>query len=94
MQIDPNKKAGAIAGMAASSPAVRPMKEEGDQASFLRSEALNRALRDTPDVRPERVARARELIGDVQYPPRETITKISNLLAVHWQTGGVRSAES
>jgi hypothetical protein len=70
--------------MAASSPAAKPVKGESDQATFQRSEALNQAFQSTPDVRPDQVARARELIGNVEYPPRETIAKLSTLLAMHW----------
>jgi hypothetical protein len=38
---------------------------------FASSEALNRELADSPAVRPEVVARARELVADVQYPRRK-----------------------
>jgi hypothetical protein len=54
-----------------------------DSADFSEADALNQALRAEPEVRAEAVARARELIGDVKWPPREAIEQISNLLAVH-----------
>jgi hypothetical protein len=43
---------------------------------------LTRALAATPDMRPEAVARARELIEAVHYPPAETTQRIAHLLAM------------
>jgi hypothetical protein len=62
-----------------------PQKGAADNASFDSSTALNRALSQTPDVRPDAVARARQLIADVNYPPAEAIRKISDLLAMKIQ---------
>ena len=55
----------------------------GDAASFQETDAVNGALLQTPDVRPEAVARARALIADPQYPPPSTINAISNLVAAN-----------
>jgi hypothetical protein len=44
----------------------------------------NSMLDDSPTVRASEVARARDLIRDVNYPPRETIERISRLLAIKW----------
>jgi hypothetical protein len=44
--------------------------------------ALQTALQETPASRPEVVDRASALVGNVNYPPPETIQKISNLLAL------------
>ncbi|HUI06982.1 MAG TPA: hypothetical protein VL486_08230 [Verrucomicrobiae bacterium] len=52
-----------------------------DRASFHGTEALNSALQQTPDVRPDVVQRAREQASDVEYPPLKTIKAISELLA-------------
>lgn len=54
------------------------------EVEFSRSERLNRALENTPDVRAEEVVRAESLIQDVHYPPQETIRRISQLLALNW----------
>jgi hypothetical protein len=53
------------------------------QASFERPQALERALRESPQVRPEKVAHARSLVADVKYPPEAVLNSISNLLALH-----------
>ena len=54
-----------------------------DAAAFSSSYALEQALTATPEVRSEAVERARNLIADVKYPPKETLNKIANLLAMN-----------
>jgi hypothetical protein len=63
-----------------------------DTVSFQRVEALDQALQATPTVRTEEIARARELIGDVKYPPADTINSIAALLAL--KMGVTPEAES
>jgi hypothetical protein len=53
-----------------------------DEVAFENARALTSALHDTPSVRDEVVRRATGLVGDVNYPPPETIRMISNLLAI------------
>ena len=53
-----------------------------DEVAFENARALTSALQDTPAVRQEIVRRASELVGDVNYPPPETIRMISHLLAI------------
>ncbi len=83
MEINPNLNSGAVNRISEQSSPARPIRATGDQAVFNRSEALNRSFAETPEVRQDKVARARELIGQVTYPPRETIAKISDLLAMN-----------
>lgn len=59
-----------------------------DEVAFENSRALTSALESTPAVRDEVVRRAAELIGDVHYPPPETIRMISHLLAIKIHTDG------
>ncbi len=86
MEINPNSNTGSVNRVAHPAPQARPVRGTGDQAVFNRSEALDRSFAEMPEVRPEKVARARELIGQVTYPPRETIAKISDLLALDINT--------
>jgi hypothetical protein len=65
-------------------PAARTAERPGDKAEFSQFEAINRALEDEPDVRPEEVARARDLFASVQYPPVQLIHRISRLIARGW----------
>ena len=62
--------------------ASRPIDADTDVSAFDSSRALEAKLSDVPDVRPEKVERARHLVGDPTYPPRETIRKIATLLAL------------
>ena len=83
MEVNPNIGAGPVQRVA-SKPLVAPRSKpaETDSASFHDAEAVNGALRQTSDVRPEAVAQARELGADVKYPPLKMIQAIANLLAM------------
>ena len=59
-----------------------------DQAEFSQSRSLDKALKDSDEVRLHEVDRARHLVASVQYPPEEMIDRISNLLARN--LGGAR----
>ncbi|MCC6233728.1 MAG: hypothetical protein IT580_13845 [Verrucomicrobiales bacterium] len=63
----------------------RPAEPTQDQTSFEGVNAVNRALEATPASRSEAVDRATGLIGDLTYPPRETIQRLSHLLALKLQ---------
>lgn len=84
MEINPNSRI----AWSPSLPQVQATRTapelERDRASFDEIENLKQALEGTPDVRQAVVARARSLLGDVNYPPMETIHKIGELLAVHF----------
>lgn len=69
-------------------PSSPEAKASLDEVAFENSRALTTALENTPAVRDEVVRRATELIGDVNYPPPETIRMISHLLAIRIQTEG------
>ena len=63
--------------------ASRPIdSDSNDVSAFENSRALEARLKESPDVRGEKVERARRLIGDPAYPPRQTIHQISALLAL------------
>ena len=53
-----------------------------DSVAFDQVEVLDQALRATAAGRPEMIGRARQLIGNVKYPPEETIQRIATLLAM------------
>ena len=59
-----------------------------DEVAFENSRALTAALKNTPESRQDVVQRATELVGDVNYPPPETIRMISHLLAIQMQVDG------
>ena len=51
------------------------------QAEFAATEALDQALHNAPDIRPEKVERATRLMDDRNYPPPELIRRLSRLFA-------------
>jgi hypothetical protein len=60
-----------------------PTAQPGEEiTSFKGSYALDGALASTPDVRAEVVDRARQLVAQSSYPPKEVIDRIASLLAV------------
>ena len=63
--------------------AVGPAPATEDVASFPSATALNQALAQTPDIRADEVARAKELVKQSDYPPAEMVRKIGELLAGH-----------
>jgi len=82
MQIDPNISASYIQEVAsAATPAQRLSRNEA-LTVFHDAEALNEALQEQKEVREAKVEKALNLIGQVQWPPAETIRRIANLLAM------------
>lgn len=79
MQINPTTKVDLQRTESAGAKRVAP-QPSGD-AQFNASEALARALAETPDVRPEALDRASVIAGNPKYPPSEMIDGIANLLA-------------
>jgi hypothetical protein len=86
MPIIPNNEPAATPRVPASSKgqaAAQGLQLEPDKAALDHSEALDRALQETPEVRPERVAQAKALLNDDFYPPADVLAKIASLLAEH-----------
>lgn len=71
-----------------SKPGSRTARVAEDEVAFENSRALTTALHNTPESREDVVRRATELVGDVNYPPPETIRMISHLLAIQIQSEG------
>jgi len=67
-----------------SQPVARPSATPGaDQTSFQVSAALQDKLKSMSTVRPEKVAQAKALLTDAQYPPGYVLDRIAVLLAIH-----------
>jgi hypothetical protein len=83
MEIKLNTNIDSVARMQSGpKPAREARSSPGSTAGFESSQALDKRLSETPAARPDTVERAKALIGDPAYPPRETIDSISNLLAI------------
>jgi hypothetical protein len=83
MEVKLNANLGAVARSIARPIRTTPTGPAAADASFGSAEALDTQLRGTPDVRPEAVARAQQLIGNPKYPGDETIQRLANLLVSH-----------
>lgn len=88
MQIDPNTSISHATRQVASQAPSRVSSAREGEPRFDQTSELNRALEQTPAVRPGAVARARELIGDVKYPPDEAINGIAKLLSMRIESDG------
>ena len=69
-----------------SSPVVPAARKECDSVVFKNAELLHRLLQETPDVRPEAVARGKALMADPNYPSEEILQRIAELLASKLKT--------
>lgn len=82
MEVNPNIRATGVS-RTPDSLLVKPARTApASSPTFADSEAVNRALQQTPDVRADKVAQAMLLANDDQYPPLSTIRAIAHLLAV------------
>ncbi|MCF7668395.1 MAG: hypothetical protein K9N48_01300 [Verrucomicrobia bacterium] len=81
MQIDPNINAGSVKKINPAAENKTKAKAPKDFVDFGHAQALEQSLRETPDVRPEMVQKAREVYGDPGYPPEEIVQRLSLLLA-------------
>lgn len=60
-------------------PPRRAVQVTTDGGEFAGTEALQRALNATPDVRPEAIARGQALAESEHYPPAETMQRLARL---------------
>jgi len=56
--------------------------------SFERTQALQKTLQETPQVRPEAVAQASALVSDENYPSDALLGKMAGLLADKMSNAG------
>ena len=69
-------------------------KKSVDTSMLSASESLDRALESEPSTRAEAVEKARKLVGDVAYPPPETVKRLANLLAISVNNDRYQDEES
>ena len=82
MEIDFNP--GRVPKVEPSQTAARPnATAPADETSFPGSAALQAKLKNISDVRPEKVAYAKGLVADSQYPPDDVLDRIAVLLAIN-----------
>jgi hypothetical protein len=81
MRIDPNNEPAAAPRIRAR---LRGRGLEPDKGALNGSEALAWAWQETPEVRPEKVSRAKALLKHGSYPPAEVVAHIAFLMAERW----------
>ena len=87
MTIKLNTNIDSVARLNGAPRPAREVSSEKELNGFQSSQALEARLQSTPNIRADKVARARELIGDPAYPPRETMEGLAHLLAMKLGTG-------
>jgi hypothetical protein len=90
MELNLNTNPGLVSRVNKPQPETRSTVGKGpdslaNETSFGRTEALEEALNEQPDIRAGLVERARTLIADTNYPPQVAIRKIATLLAMNLQ---------
>jgi ClpP class serine protease len=81
MEIKLNSNIESVGRITGGQPKRVEQKTGTDAAVFAQSQALDKALASTPDVRSDAVEEARDKVSLSDYPPAETIKKIATLLA-------------
>lgn len=64
-----------------------------DSASFPATDSLNGQLSSMSSVRPDKVAAAKDLVADGNYPSDKDLSRVAGLLADHIQTDSASPAE-
>jgi hypothetical protein len=81
MEIDANINSGAVNGLPPSPRAGTGAKPVAASDSFTSSADLDAALKDSPDIRPDAVARGLALVSNPNYPSADEVKKLSGFLA-------------
>jgi hypothetical protein len=79
--------AGAFSGLTPAARSATAPKPVAPPDSFDSSSALEMALNNTSDIRPEALARGLDLVNDSNYPSSDTVKKLSDFLAGQLQSG-------
>jgi hypothetical protein len=83
VEVNPNSRINSVRTVINAPPAfTRRTSTENQMPEFESSHALEAQLIKLPDIRVEKIEQARRLVGDPEYPPRETIRQIAALLAL------------
>ena len=86
MEIDANLNSGAVNGLMPATRSATGAKPAAESDSFASSTALETALKNTADTRPEAVARGLDLIKNGNYPSADAVKKLSGFLASQLQS--------
>ena len=82
MRVDPNREL-SRAGEIAPTKKVVSRGNSADAADLAGAARLSKQLSQIPDVRSEKVARAKALLNEPGYPGDKTLDRVAGLLADH-----------
>lgn len=86
MRIDASSQRRAVENATeVGSAKARPASVKRDKMTLSGTDALDKSLQTTPAVRPEKVARAKELLDDPGYPSAAVLNRVADLLTQHLQ---------
>ena len=80
MRIESNREVASATNLQAATP-PRKTPTEPQQVDLAKAGALDAALKATPDVRAEQVAKAKALIQDPGYPSAKVVDHVAGVLA-------------
>jgi len=80
MRIEANRELSSAAEIQAPTPPLNPPTQPAP-VDLAKTDALNAALKATPDVRADQVARAKTLIQDPGYPSDKVVDQVAGVLA-------------
>jgi hypothetical protein len=69
----------------AATPKPATPAPTGTPATFDRTQSLETSLSQSPQVRPEKIARANALLSDSSYPSDQTLNQLAGFLATRIQ---------
>lgn len=81
MQIDGVNGLGGVSPADGTKIPAKTADARSDEAEFQRSNAIQQALEDAPEIRQKLVEKGMEMFNDVKYPPIPLIEGIARLLA-------------
>jgi len=75
-----NRTPAAALSLAKQPSTPKAEADSGERLSSANTQALREALNNSPEIRPEVVARGKALAVDPNYPPREIIEDLAKLM--------------
>jgi hypothetical protein len=83
MRVNANSESLRVADLETTRTKAEPAGQENDTVALSDSAKLTRALKQLPEVRAEKVTRAKVLVQDPSYPSEAILRKVSGILADH-----------
>ena len=86
MNINTNFNAGMINWNLNQETQTSRSSTSSDSANFALTDQFNSVMSTVDDIRPAELMNALSRVGQVDWPPREVMVKIANILALNMQS--------